>query len=343
MKQKLIDSTLYVFDVTPYEITEDTSAEIIKVQQEVVAGFKELNESLADKIVAYNYHVACVNTPEWAPYVDQDDSEPAGDTYSVLLSTELYDYVTLKINGETITGWDATGEITGVADNSVVDVYPTEDPSDYINTENDLTWDTDHWTATIDGQELSLSIEYAPEVTITLDAGNLTDENVTVKLNGDGTVLTGSYTCRKFDILEFYPLEDPTYYTASNMEWDDSEPGNEHWWYYVGITDDTIGLSYTEPVTGYTFTLTGNDIYQHCTVSFDGTAQEMTGEWTDVAPGTMITIVPTEAPGYYTINEQDIEWDNENNCWLVEMPEDDLTVTIDYVGDGGGESGGGES
>lgn len=67
---------MYVFDTTPYEITEDTSAEIIKVQQEVLKGFVELNPDLADKFVPYNYHVACVNVPEWAPYVDQPDPEP---------------------------------------------------------------------------------------------------------------------------------------------------------------------------------------------------------------------------------------------------------------------------
>lgn len=76
MKQKRINDILYVFDITPYQITEDTEAEIIKVQEEVVAGFKELNESLADKIVAYNYHVACVQVPEWAPYVDEPDPTP---------------------------------------------------------------------------------------------------------------------------------------------------------------------------------------------------------------------------------------------------------------------------
>ena len=73
MKQKKITNILYVFDITPYQITEDTDAEVIKVQEECVAGFKELNESLANKIVAYNYHVMCVQVPEWAPYVDEPD------------------------------------------------------------------------------------------------------------------------------------------------------------------------------------------------------------------------------------------------------------------------------
>ena len=76
MKQKKIGDILYVFDVTPYEITEDTDAEIIKVQQECYEGFVYLNESLADKIVKYNYHMFTVTQQEWAPYVDEPDPEP---------------------------------------------------------------------------------------------------------------------------------------------------------------------------------------------------------------------------------------------------------------------------
>ncbi len=70
MKQKLLNDTLYVFDITPYVITQDTSAETIKVQQECYEGFVELNPTLADKIVKYNYHMFTVQQQEWAPYVD---------------------------------------------------------------------------------------------------------------------------------------------------------------------------------------------------------------------------------------------------------------------------------
>ena len=79
MQQKKLGDILYVFDITPYEITEDTDATVIKVQEECYAGFAELNESLADKIVKYNYHVLCTNTPEWAPYVDEPDPTPKED------------------------------------------------------------------------------------------------------------------------------------------------------------------------------------------------------------------------------------------------------------------------
>lgn len=164
MKQKKIGDILYVFDVTPYEITNDTDATVIKVQQEVVPGFKELNASLATKIVPYNYHMITATRQEWADYVEQDDPEP---------------------------------------------------------------------------------------------------------------------------------------------------------------------------VTGYTFILTGNEIEDKLGVNFDDVPQEMLYEWTDVAPGTMITIYNVVgASGDY---ETELPEDSDGK-WYVEMPEDDLTVTVNYIA-GGGESG----
>lgn len=77
MRQKLLDKILYVFDVTPYEITEDVDeATTIKVQQETYDGFIALNPDLASKIVKYNYHMLTVNRLEWADYVNEPD-EPA--------------------------------------------------------------------------------------------------------------------------------------------------------------------------------------------------------------------------------------------------------------------------
>ncbi|MEE3443218.1 MAG: hypothetical protein VZQ49_00025 [Methanobrevibacter sp.] len=152
MKQKRINDILYVFDITPYQITEDTEAEVIKVQEECVAGFKELNESFADKIVAYNYHVACVQVPEWAPYVDQDDSLPiepvAGQTeWTVTLTgTGLSaETVTIKNNGETV----ALAESYTVGENAWFEIYPLQDPSNYTLVSENMEYDTEqgneHW------------------------------------------------------------------------------------------------------------------------------------------------------------------------------------------------------
>lgn len=93
MQQKKIGNILYVFDVTPYEITQDTDATTIKVQEECVPGFKTLNTSLADKIVAYNYHVICANVPEWAPYVDDVSPELAWSANSATVTIGADDNV----------------------------------------------------------------------------------------------------------------------------------------------------------------------------------------------------------------------------------------------------------
>lgn len=83
MRQKLLDKILYVFDVTPYEITEDgDAADVIKVQLECYDGFIALNPDLADKIVKYNYHMFTVNKQEWSDYVDAE--EPAA-TYTITM------------------------------------------------------------------------------------------------------------------------------------------------------------------------------------------------------------------------------------------------------------------
>ena len=120
MQQKKIGDILYVFDVTPYEITEDTSAEIIKVQEECVAGFKALNASLADKIVAYNYHAMVAQVPVWAPYVDDVSPELAWSSNSATVTIGADDNVFPTLTnpyGVTVT-YNST--VTGVA---TVDEY----------------------------------------------------------------------------------------------------------------------------------------------------------------------------------------------------------------------------
>lgn len=74
MKQKKIGDILYVFETTPYEITADTTANIIYVQQECLAGFLTANESLASKIKPFNYHVLVATQQEWNEYVDAKEA-----------------------------------------------------------------------------------------------------------------------------------------------------------------------------------------------------------------------------------------------------------------------------
>lgn len=63
--QKKVGNALYVFDTTPFTITEDTDAQVIYVQEECLKGYLELNTELESKLKTFNQWVICVNAP-WA-------------------------------------------------------------------------------------------------------------------------------------------------------------------------------------------------------------------------------------------------------------------------------------
>lgn len=70
MKQKKIGTTLYVFATTAYQITEDTDAAVIKIQQECIPAYAALNASLVSKFSPINYKLFCVQHTEWSDYYD---------------------------------------------------------------------------------------------------------------------------------------------------------------------------------------------------------------------------------------------------------------------------------
>lgn len=92
--QKKVGNALYVFDTTPFTITEDTDAEVIYVQQECLKGYLELNTELESKIKTFNQWLLCVN----APWADAGTSEPTQNYHLLTVSgtDRLY-----------ITGYDA--------------------------------------------------------------------------------------------------------------------------------------------------------------------------------------------------------------------------------------------
>ena len=73
MKQKKIGNKLYVFELEAYEITADTDATVVYVQNHVYDAFKALNPSL--NIKRYNYNVIGVNKPEWYDYISATEEE----------------------------------------------------------------------------------------------------------------------------------------------------------------------------------------------------------------------------------------------------------------------------
>lgn len=72
--QKKVGNALYVFDTTPFTITEDTDAEVIYVQNECLKGYLELNTELESKIKTFNQWLLCVNAP-WADGASQEPTK----------------------------------------------------------------------------------------------------------------------------------------------------------------------------------------------------------------------------------------------------------------------------
>lgn len=103
--QKKVGNALYVFDTTPFTITEDTDAEVIYVQQEYLKGYLELNTELESKIKTFNQWLLCVNAP-WADEVTPGPGpgpEPTPDYHLLTLSDANNIYIS-GYNSEQLPG-----------------------------------------------------------------------------------------------------------------------------------------------------------------------------------------------------------------------------------------------
>ena len=117
MKEKLLNSYLYVFDNEPYEIT--TEANGIYIQEEYVKGFAYLNPSLVDKMIPINYYTLKVNTPEWYSYMVSTDPQPAplGPDPGIIVNPELIvegNDITVSEYGNNFKLFDNPNNIEGV-------------------------------------------------------------------------------------------------------------------------------------------------------------------------------------------------------------------------------------
>ena len=97
--QKKVGNALYVFDTTPFTITEDTDAEVIYVQQECLKGYLELNTELESKIKTFNQWLLCVN----APWADEVTPGPTPD-YHLLTLSDANDIYIMGYNSEQLPG-----------------------------------------------------------------------------------------------------------------------------------------------------------------------------------------------------------------------------------------------
>ena len=261
MKQKKLNDILYVFDITPYQITEDTDAEVIKVQEECYAGYVELNQDLADKIVKYNYHIACVNTPEWAPYVDGDQPEPQTGTNLLVVNS---------IDGANPLGGDNIWDATDSEWAKNLDYYDATDCDDHFDITLAVGHDYNIFNATIEymttGEQVDDHYDFTmpddvvycsvaepqPETyTFSLTGSNI-HSNIVLKINDeqasytaeelvDGVQLSENDNVKIYPQTELYDYQVTSGYDILSYVWDDVY---QYWTFDMPAEDTTIEIDY---------------------------------------------------------------------------------------------------
>ena len=292
MKQKLIDTILYVFDVTPYQITEDgDEATTIKVQQETYDGFIALNPDLANKIVKYNYHMFTVNQLEWAPYVDQPDPEPTTQNSisgaDLDENTGLYGTVTVSLEDELplVVEYEEGN-----------DYSPFEAANALYISSGDLT-DSSKYSWTKDGEPIE-GVEATggdtEPIVYTYDNDGEDCPMFTVDENENGT--TATITPDATGVFVATLLE--TYHVYLNPTSDASQETLT-----VTIDEETVNdWSYDESADAYVF---------------------------DVTEGSVFAMYPTGDPADWSLtSETEIDWVDDH--WEI-TPTEDINITIDYV------------
>lgn len=176
--QKKVNNHLYVFDLTPFEITENTDASVIFVQNECLDGYKELNPSLVSKMQGFNQFLLCVQKQEWSMPADPVDGGlewsaasatvriGETNTYPTLINPNELD-VSYSSSDESVATINAsTGVITLVgAGTSTITVSSEAEPGFTADTASytltvlaayvspELAWSANSATVTVGGND----------------------------------------------------------------------------------------------------------------------------------------------------------------------------------------------
>jgi len=288
MKQKRLGDILYVFDVNPYEITQDTDATTIKVQEESYKGFVKMNSSLAEKIVKYNYHVICVNTPEWAPYVDEEDPQEqlTFSIYGSAAASSIHQIQVQNADNVVIRSWvqgvDLEFPFQASFDEGqhfTVEFADSVNP-DTLNITGDalsIGWQDQetsrYWKATPAlSTSTSVGIEPAEPATyrLNLSGENINDTNLRVDINHNQAPLVdliNGIDIAQDTLVEVWLLtEDIKDYDVSSISsWmNQSTEGGLHYWRNMPAEDKTIDIPFIPSVT---FDLLFGDAQHNLSVS----------------------------------------------------------------------------
>lgn len=360
MKQKLLNSTLYVFDVDPYIITEDASeATVIKVQEESYKGFVTMNPDLVDKLTKYNYHVICVNTPEWAPYVEQEDPQEqlTFGIYGAAAADAINQIQVQNADNVIIRSWQAGVDLEfpfqcnveegqhcvieckeGISDiGAQFDVAGEAYlPVRWVNEETGRTW---YATQPIT-ESISIGIDAASPGTykLYLSGNDINDTNLRVDVDHNTisleTLVAGIDIAQDALIEVWLLTEDVNDYDVSSIStWmNQSTEGGLHYWRNMPAEDKTIDIPFIGSSSTYRVTVDGADMGgKTATVKMNGETVQYEQTYSNIADGTVVDIYPTGNVADYVLQSGAV-WDTDH--WTATVNGADLTITIDYLGIG---------
>ena len=310
--QKLLGDKLYVFDLTPYEITQQTAdASVIYVQNECIDGYKELNVSLADKIEGFNQFVLCISDP-W-----KEGVEPVPCYTLTISGNNIHDNIDVYFDN---VQQPVNMTYENVEADTVIKIVPKQDVARYELIEG-ATWDSEAqaWLATMPDEDLTIQINYTPVYTLYI-SGNYSE--YTVKVNdGQPEGPSGRIdNLESGDVVIFTPTYDHTYYNVSqNLFWNQDISA---WEITMGDEDTSVSLEFT----AHSINIVAQTPGAESNISIDKVI---------ASPGETVTITFEEnhdGANTFIYTNPEVELTFIDPVATFEMPAYDVNVLVQFTG-----------
>ena len=341
--QKKVGNALYVFDTTPFTITEDTDAEVIYVQQEYLKGYLELNTELASKIKTFNQWLLCVNAP-WADEVTPGPGpgpgpEPTPNYHLLTLSDANNIYISgydpELLPGDSSTDWfsvintaqiDAgmigSEEYNKIYCNAGAEVFLMSDPSDF---------------ETMHGLELIQTTDFGEKYGFIMG-----DSDMTVNY---------SYTEKPKYYVNF--TEDSNATADVQIDPQDQLAGHDVYIRFLNnqssstitVTSTDVELTYDQHNDEYYFTMPAHDVnikavyaqpMYNINFTEDSNAQadvQINPQQTVAGHDVYIRFMNNQSSSTIAVTSNDVEltYDQPNDEYYFAMPEKDVNIKAVYT------------
>ena len=344
MKGYIVDGKAYIFPQTAAEIPE-VEADLFYVQEENFTEWVAENESIADKLVKYNYNLMSVQPKVWAGHTNDD----LAITYDITLSGAQDLIQNLSLN-KSVAAEDESITITPGGSSY------TAQWVNVTSTDAQITWDNSNtlWSFTMP----------ATDVTATATTRTLYHVSKAGDYQTDFSIQPNSYMPQhqyQYDsYVNLVPAAgiNPTDGYTMTVQTDEATPSpvsaswdsvNSYWYFAMPSSDVVANLSYESQATSYTFTIDedGTTInagsYEegdNVQYTFDhALEQDQPGIWHweyTMSPASLVDYNFSPGTPARTDNidpENPVEWPEEPALITFTMPADDVLYTITKVYD----------